>query len=125
MLPPKMIGPELPTLMVASFLTIQKMLSACAPFIRLNPKLPFTVKSPSIWITKTSLLIFCASNVKTVPVVVETVLSKLYTLLPVNVWVNGRLFNDGGCVSPKARAVLNAPSKSLYAAVTVGLLGNV
>jgi hypothetical protein len=48
----------------------------------------------------------------------------VYTLLPVNVWVNPRLLSTG-CVFPKARAVLYAVSKSLYAVSTVGLLGNV
>jgi hypothetical protein len=52
MFPSKVIGPELPTLIVASFPTIQKMLSACAPFFKSNVKAPFTVKAPSIWIMK-------------------------------------------------------------------------
>src|SRR5271157_1586989 len=84
MSPSKVIGPELPTLMVASVPTIQKMLLACAPFSSVNVIAPFTVRGPEVLIMKYSLGLFWASNVKVMPVVVEMASAVLYTLSPVN-----------------------------------------
>jgi hypothetical protein len=52
MFPSNVIGPWLPTLIVAALLTIQKMLSACASPSKVNVIAPFTVKAPGIWIMK-------------------------------------------------------------------------
>ena len=85
MSPSNVIGPELATLIVAALFTIQKMLLAWAPFSSVKVIVPFTVKSPSIWITKSSVGSPWASKVRFVPVVVEIVPEDAYTVFPKNV----------------------------------------
>jgi hypothetical protein len=133
--PSKVIGPELPTLIVASAgagsvvepSTIQKILSACTPGPKVNVKTPFTVKAPSICIMKIGEGLLPASKVRLIPVVVEMVPGDAITIYPegfaVKVWL---VVPVNVPVDVMLSAVLNAPPEpktALYAAATVGSLG--
>ena len=110
--PSKVIGPELPTLMVPMVPIIQKILLACAWFCSVNVRAPFTVKAPSVRITKISFGLFCASKTRLMPVVVEiSGKANVYTLLPINVRLTVRSAYD--CVDVKSFALLNAFTKSM------------
>jgi len=87
-----------------------------------NVKAPFAVKAPAVLITKTSLGLFWASNVRLMPVVVEMFVSvNVYTLLPMNVRFIVRSGYD--CVDGKSKAALNAFTKSVYALLDAVLPG--
>src|ERR1035441_2256751 len=103
MFPSKVIGPELPTLIVAASSTTQKMLLVCAPPSSVNVIAPFTVRAPPTRITKTSLGLPWASNVKLMPVAVEMSVADAYALLPMNVWLVIRV-PSGHAVDTSARA---------------------
>ena len=122
MFPSNVPAGELPTLIVAASSTIQKMLSGFALFSRLKIKVPFTVKAPLIRMTKTAFGLPAASKFKVMPVVVEMSPVDAYTLLPVNVMPVDR-DEKSGCVGVNISAALNAPSKAVNAAATVGSLG--
>jgi hypothetical protein len=116
MFPSKMMAGELPTLIVASLLTIQKILSACALPISENVIIPFTVKAPSIWIMKTAFGSPKPSNVKAVPVAVEMSPEDAYTVFPKKVWLVAVVTDP---VAVKDSAALSALRKSAYAIPTV------
>ncbi len=119
-LPSKVMGPELPTLIVAMFLTIQKMLSGFAPPNSVKVIAPFTVRAPSIWIMKTWVGSFWALKVKLVPVVEEMSPEDAYTVFPKKVWLVA-VVNDPVDVKPSV--VLNAPpalKMAPYAAIAIG-----
>jgi hypothetical protein len=123
--PSKTMGAELPTLIVAAFSTIHETLLACAPFSSVNVMAPFTVKSPRIWITKSSVGSPWASKIKLVPVVVEIVPEDAYTVFPKKVWLVAVVNNP---VEARPSPVLNAPltpKMALYAVVTAESFPNV
>src|SRR5580698_3490317 len=93
------------------------MLLASAPLIKLKVIGPSIVRAPETCIRKIALLSDCASNVRVMPAVDVTLVDENpYTPAPRNIWLVDRPATDVVAVS--LNAVVNALSKSEYAAAT-------